>query len=113
LIAGSRAGAGESIGVMRLVASAARIRRDLADPARTHDLLFLRRLWKLGGGDVLHRGVGLPPREVHRIAGGYPRSVELLERLQREGFIEWNERQADGILILDKSTPVNRLGVDW
>lgn len=113
IIAGSRAGNGDSIGVMRLVASAARIRRELDSPDRTHDLLFLRRLWKLGGGEVLHRGVGLPPREVHRIAGGYPGSVEVLQRLQREGFIEWTERQADGILILDGTTPINRLAIDW
>lgn len=112
LVAGSRAGAGESIGVMRLVASAARIRRELAEPERRHDLLFLRRLWKLSG-EVLHRGVGLPPREVHRMAGGFPHSIDVLNRLQAEGFIEWVERQAEGILILDDATPIARIPVDW
>src|SRR5690606_3055266 len=71
-----------------------------------------RRLWKLSG-EVLHRGVGLSPREVHRMAGGFPHSIEVLSRLQNEGFIEWVERQADGILILDNATPVSRLPIDW
>ena len=112
LVAGSRAGTGESIGVMRLVASAARIRRELADVSRRHDLLFLRRLWKFRG-EVLHRGVGIAPREVHRMAGGFPHSIEVLSRLQSEGFIEWVERQAEGLLVLDAATPIARIPIDW
>lgn len=113
LVAGSRVGAGESVGVMRLVASPRRIKRDLPESERADDLRFLRRLWKLAGGAVLHRGIGLAPREVNRIAGGYPRSRETLGRLQKEGFIEWTERQTDGIIVLDTSTRADQLPIDW
>lgn len=113
LVAGSRAGAGESIGVMRLVASAKRVRNELADPERAEDLRFLRRLWKLAGGEVIHRGVGMQPREVFRAGGGYARARELISRLQNAGFIEWSERAADGLLVLDPTTPIPRIPVDW
>src|SRR5690606_25237975 len=112
-IGGMRAGAGESIGVMRLVASARRIREELKEESDAEELLFLRRLWKLAGGEVIHRGVSLPPREVHRAGGGRGRSRDLIDRLQRRGFIEWTERYVDGLVVLDTSTPIGRLPIDW
>lgn len=113
LIAGSRAARGESVGVMRLVASPSRIREELGAPERAEDLRFLRKLWKMAGGEVIHRGVSLPPREVHRAAGGHARSRDLIERLQSQGFIEWIERFADGIVLLDSSARVGKLPIDW
>ncbi len=113
LIAGSRVARGESVGVMRLVASPARIREELGSPERAEDLRFLRKLWKLAGGEVIHRGVSLPPREVHRAAGGHARSRELIERLQSGGFIEWIERFVDGIILLDPTAKVGNLPIDW
>ncbi len=113
IVAGGRAGAGESVGVMRLVATPQRIRDELADPADEEALRFLRRLWKLAGGAVIHRGVGLPPREVYRSGGGRARAASLIQRLQRDGFLEWQERSVEGILLLDRTTPIARLPIDW
>jgi ATP-dependent DNA helicase RecQ len=113
LVAGGRLGSGESVGVMRLVATPRRIREELNGPDAEELLRFLRRLWKLAGGDVIHRGVGMNPREVHRAGGGYGRARELLRILQAGGFIDWSERVTDGILVLDRSTPIARLPVDW
>ena len=113
LVAGSRAGSGESVGIMRLVASAGRIKRELEGPERAKELRFLRRLWKLAGGEVIHRGIALPPREVFRAGGGYARARQLIADLERAGFLEWSERTADGILVLDSRTPISRLPIDW
>jgi ATP-dependent DNA helicase RecQ len=113
LIAGSRAGGGDSIGIMRLVASPERIRDELAAPEDAEALRFLRQLWKLAGGSVIHRGVALSPREVHRAGGGYGRARELLRDLQARGFLDWSERSAEGILVLDRATPIPRLPIDW
>jgi ATP-dependent DNA helicase RecQ len=112
-VAGSRAAPGDTLGVMRLVASPRRISQELRDPADAEKLLFLRRLWKLAGGEVIHRGVSLPPREVYRAGGGTLRARELLSALQSAGFIEWSERAAEGLVVLDRSTPINRLQIDW
>jgi ATP-dependent DNA helicase RecQ len=113
LVAGTRAGAGESVGIMRLVATPRRIREELDRPEDGEALLFLRKLWKLAGGEVIHRGVSLRPREVFRAGGGRGRARELIDRLQRAGFLEWTERSADGIVLLDRTTPINRLPIDW
>ncbi|MEX2582202.1 MAG: ATP-dependent DNA helicase RecQ [Gemmatimonadota bacterium] len=112
-VAGTRAGTGEMVGVMRLVASPGRIREELSDPERAEDLRFLRRLWKLAGGEVIHRGVSLPPREVYRAGGGRVRAHEIIGRLAREGYLEWDERLADGLMLLDRHTPIARLPIDW
>ncbi|MEX0912515.1 MAG: ATP-dependent DNA helicase RecQ [Gemmatimonadota bacterium] len=112
-IAGSRSSVGDTIGIMRLVASPRRIREELSSPGDSEALRFLRRLWKLAGGEVIHRGVSLPPREVHRAGGGYGRARELLSTLQANGFIEWSERVAEGMVVLDRQTPLSRLPIDW
>jgi len=113
VIAGSRTPRGETLGLMRLVASPRRIQKDLASPERAEELRFLRKLWKLAGGEVIHRGVSLPPREVHRAGGGFARSRELITRLEAEGFVEWSEYSVEGILLLDRTTAPSRLPVDW
>src|SRR5690606_8688349 len=46
-------------------------------------------------------------------AGGRARSRELIDRLQSRGFIEWSERYVEGIVVLDPTTPVERLTIDW
>ena len=113
IVAGGRTSAGDAVGVMRLMATPERIREELSDPADEESLRFLRRLWKLAGGAVIHRGVGLPPREVYRSGGGRARAAELIGRLQRDGFLEWQERTLDGILLLDRTTPIDALPIDW
>ncbi|MQA90945.1 MAG: hypothetical protein GEU90_12015 [Gemmatimonas sp.] len=113
VVAGTRTRSGESVGVMRLVASPRRIGSELSGPEDSEALLFLRKLWKLAGGEVIHRGVSLRPREVYRAGGGGARSREMIDRLQRAGFLEWTERQADGIVLLDRNTPIHRLPIDW
>ena len=112
-IAGSRVKAGESIGLMRLVATPGRIKDELSAAHDAELLLFLRRLWKLAGGEVIHRGVSLPPREVHRAGGGWTRARELIAALEGRGILEWSERSSEGILVLDRVTPINRVPIDW
>ncbi len=113
LIAGGKASTGETLGLMRLVALPRRIRDELSASGREEEVRYLRRLWKLANGEVIHRGVSLSPREVYAAGGGYARAKELLDRLQREGFIEWAERTADGIVVLDRSSRLDRLPIDW
>lgn len=113
LIAGGRRAQGDSLGVMRLIATPARIRSELRAPERAEDLDFLRKLWKLAGGEVIHRGVSLMPREVYRAGGGYARTAARIDRLQREGYIEWTEHRFDGLLLLDRKADPNRLPIDY
>jgi ATP-dependent DNA helicase RecQ len=112
-IAGSRVNTGESIGLMRLVATPRRIKEELSAAHDAELLLFLRRLWKLAGGEVIHRGISLPPREVYRAGGGFARARELIAALQGRGILEWSERSSEGILVLDRVTPINRVPIDW
>lgn len=113
IVATGRSTSGEALGIMRLVASPKRIKSELDEATRADDLTFLRRLWRLAGGAVIHRGVGMRPRDVYRAGGGHGPARELIDRLQAEGFLEWIDRPPEGIIVLDRSTPINRLPVDW
>jgi ATP-dependent DNA helicase RecQ len=113
LIAVSRGGSTEGFGVMRLVASPRRITAELGGEENVELLTFLRSLWKLAGGDVIHRGVSMSPREVHRAGGSWQRARMLIDRLQAGGYLEWMERTGQGILVLDRETSLHRLQIDW
>jgi ATP-dependent DNA helicase RecQ len=99
---------------IRLIATPKRITRELANRGRDDELEFLRSLWKAGGGELLYRGVALELRLLARLAGDRNRAHRLLDGLQSEGFLEWSGRdEAEGIHVLDTSSPVNRLPIDW
>ena len=99
---------------IRLIATPARITRELADAGRTAEVGFLRALWRAGGGEALYDGIDLEWRTLAQIAGGRDGAVELLEGLQDGGFLQWLPSAAgEGVQLLDRDTPVNRLPVDW
>jgi ATP-dependent DNA helicase RecQ len=113
IVAGTRDASGDTIGIMRLVASPERIRGELSGPDAEDALRFLRNLWRLAGGEVIHRGIGLPRSEVFRCAGGSAAARELIARLQAAGFLEWSEPSGEGILLVDPTVTERRLPVDW
>jgi ATP-dependent DNA helicase RecQ len=99
---------------VRMIATPKRITRDLGDGGRSDELEFLRRLWKMGGGERLYQGADIERRRLGMAAGGSGRARELLNTLQAGGFLDWSvPPESDGILVLDDSTPMPRLPIDW
>jgi ATP-dependent DNA helicase RecQ len=94
---------------LRLLATPQRISAELG--GRETELNFLRALWKAGGGERVYRGVEIEWRALARAAGGES-PVELMDRLQQESFLEW-QQAGEGVWVIDRQTPVNRLPVDW
>ncbi|HEX2091650.1 MAG TPA: RecQ family ATP-dependent DNA helicase [Longimicrobiaceae bacterium] len=99
---------GASIRV-RLIATPKRITRELKEAGRTAEVELLRQLWKAGGGGAVYRGAELEWRDL----GPRGRVVEMLDALQAEGFLEWSAWNGEGVMVLDRSTPPNRLPIDW
>jgi ATP-dependent DNA helicase RecQ len=96
---------------VRLLARPERISRELADfPA---ELRFLRGLWRGAGGEALYRGVELDWRALDGAAGERGAARALLEALGDGGFVEWRVLAGEGVWVLDRDTPVNRLEIDW
>ncbi|MBA4159532.1 MAG: HRDC domain-containing protein, partial [Gemmatimonadetes bacterium] len=99
---------------VRLTATPERIRRDLDAQERGAELHFLRSLWRLGGGERVYRGAELSWRELAHAAGGRADAQQLLDSLQREGFLAWQDASAgEGIQVLNHKTPFNRLPIEW
>jgi ATP-dependent DNA helicase RecQ len=99
---------------IRLIATPKRITRELVERGRDEEVAFLRGLWRAGGGEALYRGATLELRLLARLAGDRRRAQRLLDALQADGFLEWSGRdEAEGIHVLDVSTPIPRLAVDW
>ncbi|MFL5385141.1 MAG: RecQ family ATP-dependent DNA helicase [Longimicrobiaceae bacterium] len=94
---------------LRLLATPERISGELA--GREAELHFLRALWKAGGGEKVYRGVELDWRQLARAAGNGSTS-DLLDHLQEEGFLEWRSG-SEGVWVIDRATPINRLPIDW
>jgi ATP-dependent DNA helicase RecQ len=95
---------------VRLVARPERISRDLA--GREAELGLLRTLWRRGGGEAAYRGLELEWGMLG-VPGGRPEAARLLESLQQEGFLEWGQAGGDGVWVLDRTTPIQRIPVDW
>jgi ATP-dependent DNA helicase RecQ len=99
---------------VRLIATPERIKRELGGGGREEELQFLRQLWRIGGGERLHDGAQLEWRALGAAAGGRERAAELLDALQAEGFVEWTRfLDGEGIQVLDRTTRLNRLPIDW
>jgi ATP-dependent DNA helicase RecQ len=97
---------------VRLLARPERISRELAE--RPAELGFLRGLWKGAGGEALYRGVELDWRALDRAAGGARGDASpLLQALGDGGFVEWRALVGEGIWVLDRDTPLDRLPIDW
>ncbi len=93
---------------VRLIATPQRITRELG-ASREAELALLRQLWKAGGGEAVYRGVDLEWRDL----GPRNRVADLLDSLEAEGFVEWSAWSGEGVVVLDRSTPVQRLAIDW
>jgi ATP-dependent DNA helicase RecQ len=96
---------------LRLLARPERISRELAE--RPDQLHFLRALWRSGGGERLYAGVEVEWRALDLAAGGRGAAEPLLEALAQTGFLEWRVLRGEGTWVLDATTPVQRLPVDW
>jgi len=94
---------------LRLLATPQRISAELG--GRETELNFLRALWKAGGGERVYKGAEIEWRALARAAGGES-PVELMDRLQEGSFLEWQQAN-EGVWVIDRQTPVNRLPVDW
>jgi ATP-dependent DNA helicase RecQ len=105
--------AGEPVRI-RLIATAARIKRELDTPAAGPELELLRRLWRAGGGERLYDGVSLEPEVVGRIAGGRDLARDLLGSLRSRGMLDWAEAPPqEGLELLIPHSRPDRLPVDW
>jgi ATP-dependent DNA helicase RecQ len=97
---------------VRLLARPERISRELGE--RPAELNFLRALWKAAGGEAFYRGVEMDWRGLDRAAGGERGDAgPLLQALGDGGFLEWRALSGEGIWVLDRDTPLNRLAIDW
>ncbi|HEU4561840.1 MAG TPA: RecQ family ATP-dependent DNA helicase [Longimicrobium sp.] len=94
---------------LRLLATPQRISGELG--GRETELNFLRAIWKAGGGERVYKGVELEWRVLARAAGGAS-VVELMDSLREGSFLEW-QQASEGVWVLDRKTPINRLEVDW
>src|SRR5690606_35736367 len=99
---------------VRLIASAKRITRELGETGRDEELRFVRRLWQAGGGAEVYRGAEVAWRLQAAMTGGRGGALSLLAHFEEEGFLEWSPPpQGEGIQVLDRGTPVQRLALDW
>jgi ATP-dependent DNA helicase RecQ len=98
---------------VRLIATPKRISRELDVEGRREQLHFLRRLWKLGGGERLYDGVEVEWRSLGRIARP-AEAQDLLAGLQADGFLEFARGvEGEGVQVLDRTSPLHSLPVDW
>jgi ATP-dependent DNA helicase RecQ len=108
------AGTGAPSARLRMIATPQRITRELDRPGSEEELELLRRVWRVGGGKEVYRGVDLEWRAIGALASSRDRAVELLDSLQAGGFLEWHRGvEGEGIQLLDTTTPIQRLAVDW
>ncbi len=104
--------AGESSSriLVRLLASADRIRRELGDDDRV-DRDLLRALWRVVG-DRLYDGVLIEPKGLPPGFGG-PQGVRtILDRLQSRQFVLW-ERPGSGLRLARPGARLDDRSIDW
>ena len=95
---------------VRLMATPARISRELGDPASAIDIGVLRALWRVGGA-ALERGMavdlnGLPPG----IGGRTARRA--LESLRGRQFVDFTPLD-DGLYLAHANAPLASFSIDW
>ena len=89
----------------RLIASPARIRRELDRPGREAERDYLERMLDRADAEVWYRGRDLERALV--VAGSGEDGESLLDRLQEDGFLEWRRWPADshGLQLLAEPEP--------
>ena len=96
--------------LVRLMATPARIKRELGD-GNSLELGILRAMWRVAG-ESLNDGAsidldGLPPG-----FGGASGSVRLLDELQSKQFLEWR-RCGAGAALTSPKKPLTAFKIDW
>ena len=104
--------AGESSSriLVRLLASADRIRRELGDDDRV-DRDLLRALWRVVG-DRLYDGVLIDPKGLPPGFGGAQGVRSILDRLQARQFVLW-ERPGSGLRLARPGARLDERSIDW
>ena len=96
--------------LVRLLASADRIRRELGEEDRV-DRDLLRALWRVSG-DRLYDGVLIEPKGLPPGFGGAPGVRTILDRLQTRQFVTW-ERPGRGIRLARRGARLDDRSIDW
>jgi ATP-dependent DNA helicase RecQ len=104
--------AGESSSrlLVRLLASADRIRRELGEDDRV-DRDLLRALWRVAG-DRLYDGVLIEPKGLPPGFGGAQGVRTILDRLQSRQFVTW-ERPGSGLRLARPGARLDDRSIDW
>ncbi|HJR68375.1 MAG TPA: ATP-dependent DNA helicase RecQ [Gemmatimonadaceae bacterium] len=106
----STGGDGSSRILVRLLASADRIRRELGEEDRV-DRDFLRALWRVAG-DRLYDGVIIDPKGLPPGFGGTHGVRTILDRLQSRQFVLW-ERPGSGLRLARPGARLDERSIDW
>jgi ATP-dependent DNA helicase RecQ len=106
----SAGGDGNTQVLVRLLASADRIRRELGEADRV-DRDLLRALWR-AVGDRLYDGVVIDPKGLPPGFGGGHGVRTILDRLQARQFVMW-ERPGSGIRLAHPGAPLDDRSIDW
>ena len=106
----SSGGDGNTQVLVRLLASADRIRRELGDEDRV-DRDLLRALWRIAG-DRLYEGVLIEPKGLAPGFGGTHGVRTILDRLQSRQFVMW-ERSGSGIRLARPGARLDDRSIDW
>ena len=97
--------------MVRLLATPARIKRELGSNDDSIELGLLRALWRVAGTSI-NEGApidldGLPPG-----FGGAAGSMPILESLQSRQFVEWR-RCGSGATLTAPAKPITAFRIDW
>ncbi len=106
----SAGGDGSTRVLVRLLASADRIRRELGDDDRV-DRDLLRALWRVAG-DRLYDGVIIEPKGLPPGFGGVHGVRTILDRLQARQFVMW-ERPGSGLRLARPGARLDERSIDW
>ena len=104
------AGEGSTRLLVRLLASAERIRRELGEDDRV-DRDLLRALWRVVG-DRLYDGVMIEPKGLPPGFGGAQGVRTILDRLQARQFVMW-ERPGNGLRLARPGARLDERSIDW
>lgn len=98
---------------LRLLATPARLRRELDAEGRSGERELVRRLWRDVGQDALYAGVRLVPDQLQRLGLVEERARGSLERLRRACLIEWDDARAHDAVRLITPVAPERIPIDW
>lgn len=97
---------------VRLLATPARIRRELSDERRRPERELLRRLWSVAGERALYTGVTLTPAQVEEAGLVADEARVSVAALRDACFLEWEDGIArDAVRVLVATSP-RRLPID-